>query len=333
MTTRKMTTAPQGPQATQASQFAPPGANHLIEVDEFGANPGALRMLVYVPKHLVKAAPLVVVLHGSTQTAEAYAEGAGWLALAERYGFAVLCPEQTPANNANRSFNWFEPLDSAREGGEAASIRQMVRRAIEALDLDDKRVFITGLSAGGAMTAVMLATCPEVFKAGAIISGLPYGAAGNVWEALSAMFQENSRSDHEWGDKVRAASTNPGPWPCVSIWHGENDTTVRPGASDDLVSQWTNVHGVRGRPGEAISGDGRPFRVWRSANGQTMVKQHSIPGMAHGTPLSTLGADGCGTVGPYLLEVGISSSLEIAKTWGVATMPTGQKGVAASGSP
>lgn len=294
----------------------------LTETKDFGPNPGDLRMLMYLPKELAAGSPLVVVLHGSTMTAQAYAEGAGWLALAQRFGFALLCPEQTSANNANLSFNWFQPWDSAREGGEATSIHQMIGQAIETHDLDAKRVFVTGLSAGGAMTAVMLATYPEVFAAGGIIAGLPYGAACNVWEALTAMFQENGGSDHEWGEKVRAASSNPGPWPCVSIWHGESDTTVRPGAGEDLVSQWTNVHGVGNRPGVAKSGDGRTYRVWRSANGQTMVKHHSIRGMAHGTPLSTKGVDGCGTAGPYLLEVGISSSLEIAKSWGVNLPPS-----------
>ena len=289
----------------------------LRDVHEFGSNPGALRMLIYLPRSHAPRSPLVIVLHGSTQTAETYAEGAGWLALADRFGFAVMCPEQTPMNNASLSFNWFEPSDTARDGGEAASISQMVQRAIEEYDIDPDRVFVTGLSAGGAMAAVMLATYPEVFAAGAIISGLPYGAAGNVWEAWGAMSQDNNLPDYAWGDKVRAASVNPGRWPCISIWHGESDTTVRPGAGDDLVSQWTNVHGL-GHPVDVTSDDGRAYRVWRSSTGEPMVKHHRIAGMAHGTPLKTAGANACGQAGEYLLDVGISSSLEIARSWGVA---------------
>ena len=152
----------------------------LRPVTQFGSNPGALRMWLHVPEGLTAKAPLVVVLHGCGQTAAGYAAGAGWLATADRYGFAVLCPEQVGSNNANLCFNWFEEADIRRGGGEAESVAQMVRRAVDDLDLDGRRVFITGLSAGGAMAAVMLAAYPETFAAGAIIAGLPYGAASGV---------------------------------------------------------------------------------------------------------------------------------------------------------
>lgn len=190
----------------------------LSETMEFGANPGALRMMLYVPKQFAAKSALVVVLHGSSQTAEEYADGAGWLTLADRFGFAVLCPEQTRANNANLGFNWFQPSDTARGRGEAASIHQMIQHAIAVHELDAARVYVTGLSAGGAMTAVMLATYPEIFAAGAMIAGLPYGTASNVWEAFAVMLKAHDGPHHELGDKVRAASSNLGPWPCVSIW-------------------------------------------------------------------------------------------------------------------
>jgi feruloyl esterase len=240
------------------------------------------------------------------------------LELADRYGFAVLAPEQTWSNNAYRSFNWFENFDSARGRGEAASISQMVSFAKAEFDIDAERVFVTGLSSGGAMTAVMLATYPEVFAGGAVLAGLPYGSAENAWEALRFMSREHPRSGTEWGDKVRGASSSIGPWPCVSIWHGENDATVRPSAGEDLVSQWTNVHGVHGRAAYAKTGDGRNYRVWHSSTGAALVEHHSIAHMGHGTPIKTGGTAGCGQEGPYLLEHGISSSLEIATTWGIA---------------
>jgi len=101
-------------------------AGRLTEKLGFGPNPGDLRMLYHAPTGLEPGAPLVVVLHGCTQTAEGYADGAGWLTLADRYGFAVLAPEQQAANNPNLCFNWFEPGDTRRGAGEAASIRQMV---------------------------------------------------------------------------------------------------------------------------------------------------------------------------------------------------------------
>ncbi len=293
-------------------------SSQLSEIETFGPNPGALRMLVYAPPGLARRAPLVVVLHGCTQTAESYAVGAGWLTLAERFGFVVVCPEQRRTNNLNLCFNWFQPPDASREIGEAASIQAMVRHAIATHGLDRKRVFITGLSAGAAMANVMLSIHPEVFAAGALIAGLPYGAASTMREAFVAMRQAPSQSGREWGDKVRAASDHRGPWPRVSIWQGDADNTVHPDASDNLVRQWTNVHALRGPARPAKSADGRSYAVWRSSDGGLAVELHRIAGMGHGTPLKTAGADGYGTVGPFLLEVGVSSSREIAEGWRLA---------------
>src|SRR6195256_2478636 len=152
----------------------------LVETGHFGTNPGALRMFAFVPEHLQRAPALVVVLHGCGQTAAGYDLGAGWSTLAKRYGFALLMPEQQPANNANGCFNWFNPEDTARDRGEAGSIRQMIARMAGDHKINRRRIFVTGLSAGGAMTTVMLATYPEVFAGGAVIAGLPYGVATNV---------------------------------------------------------------------------------------------------------------------------------------------------------
>ena len=128
------------------STAARPGAaassatsNHLTEVTGFGSNPGALRMFTYVPKKLSASPALVVVLHGCTQSAAAYDLGAGWSTLAERYGFILLLPEQTPANNPKTCFNWFLPGDTARGRGEALSIRQMIEKTIGAHGIDRRR--------------------------------------------------------------------------------------------------------------------------------------------------------------------------------------------------
>ena len=178
-------------QSTGAKGRAAPiaAADHLTELTGFGSNPGGLRMFTYAPKNLKASPPLVVVLHGCTQSAGSYDLGAGWSTLSERYGFVLLLPEQTQANNPKTCFNWFLPGDTARDRGEALSIRQMIEKTIGAHGIDRSRVFITGLSAGGAMTAAMLAAYPEVFAAGAIIAGLPYGTAGNVQQAFESMFQ------------------------------------------------------------------------------------------------------------------------------------------------
>ncbi len=305
----------------------------LQEVALLGDNPGALRMLVHAPAVRTARAALVVVLHGCTQTAGAYALGAGWTELADRFGFVLLCPEQTRANNPTLCFNWFQPADTRRGGGEAASIHAMVRRAITDYDLDPDRVFVTGLSAGGAMANVMLAAYPESFAAGAIIAGLPYGSASNMQEAFAAMRHMRSLPPRTLGDAVRAASDHRGSWPRISVWQGDEDATVMAGVADDLVHQWRDVHGVETVAGEAKGTGRRRHTVWRTASGETVVELHQLSGMGHGAPLGRDLADGCGTAGPYLLEVGVSSSLEIARAWGLTGQPLGRASAHCTPSP
>ncbi len=299
--------------AGRGTSAPPAGSDHLTEIVGFGSNPGALRAFTFVPKKVSRSPGLVVVLHGCTQSAAGYDVGAGWSTLAERYGFVLLLPQQTPENNPKTCFNWFLPGDTARDRGEVLSIRQMVEKTIAAHGIDRARVFVTGLSAGGAMTSAMLATYPEVFAAGAIVAGLPYGAAGNVQQAFESMFQGRSHSAREWGDLVRRASPHHGAWPRVSVWHGDLDAIVKPTNADAIVAQWNDVHGIDGAPVESTV-DGYPHKVWRR-DGVDVVESFTITGMAHGTPLATKTHGG--TAGPFLLEVGISSSYHIAKFFGL----------------
>jgi feruloyl esterase len=296
-----------------------PGARlaTLVETKSFGANPGDLRMLSYAPDGLAPGAPLVVVLHGCTQSAQAYAEGAGWIELADRHGLVLLCPEQKAANNANRCFNWFQPENTARGAGEAASIRQMILQISADHAADPARVFVTGLSAGGAMTVVMLAAYPDVFAGGAVMAGLPYGAANSVQEAFGAMFQGRSRSPRAWGDLVRQASPHQGRWPKIAIWHGDADSTVRPGAAEEIAKQWTDVWGLDAKPDSATQSRGIRRSVWKTADGVAAIQLNILAGMGHGAPIAAGGPDGCGRAGPYLLESGISSSVEVLRFWGL----------------
>jgi poly(hydroxyalkanoate) depolymerase family esterase len=297
---------------------SPAGQTPLVEISGFGTNPGALKMFAYVPEPLPRTPALVVVLHGCGQTAAAYDFGTGWSTLAKRYGFALLMPEQQGANNANTCFNWFNPGDVARGRGEAASIRQMVARMVADHKIDSRRIYITGLSAGGAMTSVMLAVYPEVFAGGAIIAGLPYGIASNVREALGGMMQSTSRPAGKLGDLVRKASKHKGPWPKVSVWHGSADRTVNPGNANEIVKQWLDVHGLPSAPMSAVDVDGHPREVWWNADGETIVESYTITDMAHGTPLGLAGNDEpYGAEGAFLIEAGISSSYHIADFFGL----------------
>ncbi|MGC1702471.1 MAG: PHB depolymerase family esterase [Pseudolabrys sp.] len=294
-------------------------STRLREIFDFGSNPGNLRMFGYRPPSLADNPALVVVLHGCTQSAAGYDFGAGWSTLADRYGFALLLPEQQPSNNPNGCFNWFQPEHSRRDQGEPLSIRQMIEKSVVDLGIDRRQVFITGLSAGGAMTSNMLACYPEVFAGGAIVAGLPYGAATTVQQAFKSMYQSPSRSALEWADLVRKASSHRGPWPRVSVWHGNDDKTVIPSNALEILKQWTEIHGLPLAPSVKTRVDGFSREVWINGAGDELIEAYTITDMAHGTPLAIGEAEGaCGAPGPFLLPVGISSSYHIAKFFGVA---------------
>lgn len=294
------------------------GAQALSQVTSFGSNPGKLRMFKQVPAGLPANSPLVVALHGCTQSASSYDNETGWAKFAEKAQFALLLPEQQWSNNQNLCFNWFKPGASKRNQGEALSIKQMIDKMKKDHAIDTKRVYITGLSAGGGMTAVMLATYPEVFDAGAIIAGLPYQCATGVFAAFNCMKPGKNLSPVQWGTLVRNASPHKGPWPRVSIWQGTADTTVAPMNATELVDQWTNVHGIDQTPDGNDTVNGQAHRVFKDASGIVRVETYMIANMGHGTPIAPgPGEDQCGTAAPFILDAGICSSFRIAKFWGL----------------
>ena len=290
------------------------GRDRFSDLAAFGSNPGQLRAHLYTPENLTAGAPLVVVLHGCTQTAADYDYGSGWSELADRCGFAVLFPEQQRGNNPNLCFNWFVPGDAKRDAGEPLSIRQMIETVVAAHDIDARRVFVTGLSAGGAMAAIMLATYPEMFAGGAIIAGLPYGCAKTVAEAFERM-RGNGLTDGD--SRMREASDYKGPWPIVSVWHGTADQTVHPANAEAILRQWRMVHVLDENPSRTELVDNYPRRVWCDANGRALIEMYSITGMGHGTPLATTGDEACGASGPHMLEANICSTRRIAEFWGL----------------
>lgn len=285
-------------------------------------NPGDLGGWTYRPTGAGPNAALVVVLHGCTQTARSYADHAGWKTLADQEGFVLLCPEQKRANNVNLCFNWFETADVTRGQGEVASIAAMVMAAIDEHALDPARVFVTGLSAGAAMTGAMLATYPELFAGGALIAGLPFGVAAGLQQALASMGHGGRMGPAALGQRIRAASPHAGPWPRITIWHGTQDTIVTPAASVRIAAQWAEVHGLTGRSTVVRTGP-QGHEVWEDRDGAVRVEHHTIAGMAHGTPLMTKGSEGLGRAGPHMLDVGRSSTREIAAFWGLTAPGTG----------
>ena len=273
----------------------------------FAPNPGNLRAFASPPQG--KAKPLVVLLHGCGQTAAGYDAGTGWSKLAAERGFAVLAMEQKAANNPGTCFDWFVPDDIKRGEGEVESIAAAIRQIIGAYGLDPARVFITGLSAGGAMTAAMLACYPELFAGGAIIAGLPYGAALTVMDALAAMRTAPVRTGREWGDAVRAASSHTDRWPRVSIWHGDGDHTVNIENAKAGAAQWADVHGLA-LDAAHHENLGQAVRL----NWGDRLEVITVPGLGHGVPID---AADLGMAGPFILDVGLSSTRHIARFFGL----------------
>ncbi len=305
------------------------------EVTGFGSNPGNLRMFSQVPPDLPPAAPLVVLLHGCKQRAASFARDSGFLALAERQKLALVLPEQKGlpsylydlyvfpsvlgwygANNQNACFNWFEPDKTARDKGEAESIRQMMDFTIEGHAVDRSRVYVAGFSAGGAMTAALLAAYPERFAGGAIVAGVPYGCAETVSEALSCMAVGIDHTPAQWASSVRKAAPTHTNFPPLSIWHGRDDDRVVPRNRRELVHQWTAVHGVTAQPVNTEL-RGRATRERYSNGTATVVESILVDRLGHAFPINSRDPLTCGRPGDFVVEAGVCAAAEILRFWGL----------------
>jgi poly(hydroxyalkanoate) depolymerase family esterase len=290
-------------------------ATRLTELIPLGANPGALGAATFIPTFLPISPPLVVVLHGSTQSAEDYDKGTGWSTLAEQLGIVLLFPEQRIANNATRGFNWFDRNDTQRDIGEPVSIRDLIEQVVRQHSIDRARIFITGMSAGGAMTSVMLAAYPDVFAGGAIIAGLPFDSAANLWEAVLLMKGYGCPSATHSHSLTRMIADADLKWPSISVWHGSSDAVVDVSNAALIVRQWRNLHHLAAMPTREHLVDGHLRKVWCDPTGLELIEEFIIEGMGHGAPLDTTGVHAIGVTGRYMLEVGISSTRRIAEFW------------------
>jgi poly(hydroxyalkanoate) depolymerase family esterase len=292
----------------------------LTKISSFGSNPGALNMYEYVPADLTDGRPLVVVLHGCTQTA-ASMEAAGWNKLADQYKFAVVYPEQTSANNPVTCFNWAgeygDTANLVRGQGENQSIASMIDTAVATHHSDATKVFIVGFSAGGAMAEVMLATWPEKFAGAAIMSGLPYRCATTVSGAYSCQSPGVSKTAVQWGDLVRGAFMFSGTRAPIQLWHGTGDNTVKPMNLDEEIKQWTNVFGIDATADETEMIGNVTRTAYKSGN-TVLVEAYSVPNMGHAT---AVGSDPLGTcvstAGSYFEDRSICSTLRAARFFGL----------------
>jgi poly(hydroxyalkanoate) depolymerase family esterase len=300
--------------ASGAMQAANSNDGRLEPLADFGSNSGELDARLYTATDSPTA--LVVVLHGCTQTASTYDRGSGWSQLAERHGFAVLFPQQRRANNSNLCFNWFLPGDARRGRGEAASISEMVQHVAGRYGLDYSHTFITGLSAGGAMTSVMLACYPELFAGGAVIAGLPFASANTLPEALERMRGQGAPSRRELAARATAAADHTSHRPTMSVWHGTNDAIVHRSNATAIVDQWSDLQGLGTTAGVVQVVDGHRREAWSDTQGRVVIERYDVHGMGHGTPLDTRGSEPCGVAGPHMLEAGICSTRRLARFWG-----------------
>jgi len=232
---------------------------------------GGLAYRLYVPTGAPSGAPLLVMLHGGTQDADAFAACTGMDEAAERAGVVVAYPEQSRSANAMGYWNWFRPGDQARDAGEPAMIAAVTREVTAQHGVDPARVAVAGFSAGAAMAAVMAATYPDLFCGAGVHSGLPHGAARDVGSAFAAM------------SSPPRTVTDAGPVPLIVV-HGDADPTVAAGNGEAvvraaLVAKGATEH-VR-ETGRTEGGRDWTRKRWSEPGGRVLAESWTVHGMGH----------------------------------------------------
>lgn len=232
--------------------------------------------------------PLVVMLHGCTQSADDFAAGTQMNRLADQHGFLVLYPEQSTSANASRCWNWFRPQDQLREGGEPALIAAMVREVMvesaATQPVDAKRVFVAGLSAGAAMAVILGETWPDLFAAVGAHSGLPFAAAHDIPSALAAMKGRGVMGQAHFpgtADDPRRKTTHAVP---TIVFHGDRDHTVQHSNGEHIVDRARHAVaalGASSESGSAAGGRRYTRTVHADAAGRVIVEQWTVHGAGH----------------------------------------------------
>ena len=254
---------------------------------------GSRAYKLYVPAGIgALPPPLVVMLHGCTQSADDFAAGTRMNQLADEQGFLVLYPEQASSANASKCWNWFKAQDQARDAGEPSLIAGIVREVAARHGVDIRRVFVAGLSAGAAMAVILGETYPELFAGVGAHSGLPYRSAHDIPSALVAMKGGRSgsagiKAAPEPGTPARPAVAQTVP---TIVFHGDRDHTVQQSNGIDIVQQASAAHAAAGA-GQALSHrtergtvpGGRSFSrtVHADAAGRGRVESWTVHGAGH----------------------------------------------------
>ncbi len=260
------TKMPGGPAPTPAP--VPEGA--IFATATFASAAGSRDYKLYTPAKAVDGQrALVVMLHGCTQSPDDFAAGTRMNALAEEHGFLVVYPAQPSSANAQKCWNWFSPADQRRDQGEPSLIAGITRQILRDHPIDPARVYIAGLSAGGAAAAIMGAAYSELYAAVGVHSGLPLGAARDIPSALSAM---------------RQGGGGQGSLPVPTIvFHGDTDSTVHPSNGEAVVAQATAVGDLIStvKRGQADGGHAFSRTVHADASGRPVCEHWTIHGAGH----------------------------------------------------
>lgn len=263
-------------------------AHQLTEIDNFGSNPGNLKMYYYRPAHLdtTKEIPMVIVLHGCLQSAEAVSEISGWNKMADLNGFCILYPQQKYTNNYSGCFDWFKKKDVSKGRGEVASIKEMLDYMVTHKGVDKKQVFVSGLSAGAAMAVALMACYPESIQAGAIFAGGPYKVAKSAFQAMFVLWIPPNKSPKRWAKLV--IQQNPsysGPYPRLIAVHGRLDYAVNFHHSWELIQQWSFLHQTDPKADKIEDGFANVKDVCRlgfnDAKGKEVIVFYKIKNLSH----------------------------------------------------
>ncbi|MDW4910787.1 PHB depolymerase family esterase [Streptomyces sp. ADMS] len=269
----------------------------LVQVTNFGNNPGNLRMHVYVPDSAPASPPIVVAMHGCGGSGPGFAQASEFSGLADRYGFIVIYPTATKQTVMGNCFDvWSQESKTHGGGSDPASIVSMVAYAVQQYGGDRGQVFATGSSSGGQETQALLAVYPDVFQAGASFMGVPFTCFANAADFPPTTSQcvsgSMNKTPQQWGDAVRAAYPGyTGPRPRVQLWHGTADSLVPYQLQRESVEQWTDVAGLSQTP---TSSD-QPQRSWMrdrfaDSSGTVRVEAIGVQGAGHSLPMSGMAA-------------------------------------------
>jgi poly(hydroxyalkanoate) depolymerase family esterase len=238
---------------------------------------------------------LIVMLHGCRQDAEDFAAGTRMNVLAEREGFLVLYPEQRSDANVLDCWNWFEPSNQQRGGGEPSILAGATESVIAEYNVDTNRVYVAGLSAGGAMTSIMGATYPDLYTAIGVHSGLEYGAADSVWAAQAAQTDGGPDPDRQGHSAFLSAREEARVLPTI-VLHGEEDEEVDMVNAHQTLSQWAQTNdyssdgsdndGITDEPADAFrkrTPEGHDYvrYVYEDPKGDAIMEKWIIEGLGH----------------------------------------------------